>query len=71
MKFNPQALLAARETKGLTQEQLAVAAGSTFSTISRLELGKVVPTLTTISKLATALDVDPETLLLTENGAAA
>jgi len=71
MKFDAQALLQAREGRGLTQEQLAAAAGSTFSTISRLERGLVVPTLSTINKLAQALDVDVEELLTTENGAPA
>ena len=67
MKFNGQALLRARERADLTQEQLAVKAGSTFSTISRLERGLAEPTLLTVSKLAGALDVPVETLL-TMNG---
>jgi len=71
MKFDAQALLQAREGRGLTQEQLAAAAGLTFSTISRLERGLVVPTLSTINKLAQALDGDVEELLTTENGAPA
>lgn len=71
MKFDAQALLQAREGRGLTQEQLAAAAGSTFSTISRLERGLVVPTLSTINKLAQALDMDVDDLLTTENGVGA
>jgi transcriptional regulator with XRE-family HTH domain len=70
MKFNGQALRAARESKGFSQEQLGVAAGSAAATISRLENGVRPPTLETVSKLADALGV-PVSQLLEENGAAA
>ena len=68
--FNGQALRAAREKQGLTQEQLAVAAGSTAATISRLEGGVRPPTLETVSKLATALGLPMEALFV-ETGTAA
>jgi transcriptional regulator with XRE-family HTH domain len=70
VEFDGQALVRARARRGLTQEQLAAAAGTTFSTISRLERGLAEPTLTTINKLAVALDM-PVSALLAENGAAA
>jgi transcriptional regulator with XRE-family HTH domain len=71
MRFDGQALLRAREANGLTQEQLAAASGSTFSTISRLERGLTEPTLTTITKIAKALDVPVATLLADEKDGAA
>jgi transcriptional regulator with XRE-family HTH domain len=67
MRFNPTALLKAREAADLTQEQLAVKAGSSFTTVNRLELGKIEnPSLATVLKLADALDVDVTELLTTE-----
>jgi transcriptional regulator with XRE-family HTH domain len=69
MKFNGQALKDARESRGLTQEQLAVAAGATFGTISKLERGAPgEPRLSTITKIAEALEVPVSQLL---EGAAA
>jgi transcriptional regulator with XRE-family HTH domain len=73
MKFNRAALLQVRDEQKLTQEQLAAKAGMVSSTISRLERGLGgEPSVTTITKLAIALDVDPIDLLIVEtNGAAA
>lgn len=70
MKFDGRALLTLRTERGLTQEELAVASGTTFSTISRLERGaQGEPTLGTVQKIADALEVPP-TNLLTMNGEA-
>lgn len=63
MKFSGQRLLRAREAANLTQEQLAFRAGTTASTISRLEGDKRPPTLDTIAKLADALGVSLDSLL--------
>jgi len=63
MKFSGQRLLRAREDADLTQEQLAARAGTTASTISRLEGDKRPPTLDTIARLADALEIPIEQLL--------
>lgn len=66
MKFDGQALRATRDAKGLTQEQLAAAIGGTFGTISKLERGVGgEPRLSTITRIADALDI-PVSELLTE-----
>lgn len=57
-----------RRMKGWKQTQLAVIAQCNVSTISRLERGEHVPTVTTLAAVATALDV-PVSALFT--GAAA
>jgi len=49
---------ALRRAKGLTQEKLAERAGLHWKFISLIETGKSDVTLTTISKLAHALDMD-------------
>ena len=46
-----------REAKGLTQAQLARAAGILRANLSRIEAGKHRPTLETLEKLAAALKV--------------
>jgi len=75
MNFNRAALLRAREDAQLTQEQLAVKAGSSFTTVNRLEGGKITsPSFGTISKLAEALGIDVAALLILDddkNGATA
>jgi excisionase family DNA binding protein len=53
-------LRALREEGGLTQLALAAASGLTHEAISNLELGKRVPTATTVRQLARALGVLPE-----------
>lgn len=52
-----------RKRAGLTQEELAARSGLTQSHLSRLELGKYVPTLTTLERLARALKVPVSDLL--------
>ncbi len=53
----------ARKRAGLTQEELAARAGLTQSHLSRLELGKYVPTLATLERLARALRIPLPDLL--------
>ena len=45
---------AAREESGLTQTELAARTGTTQSAISRLESGRVVPTLVVLERVAEA-----------------
>lgn len=53
-----------RKEKKISQEDLAVIAGiQRTATISELETGKGNPTIETIEKLATALDIRPIELL--------
>jgi len=47
-----------REDRGLTQEELASRAGTTFGTVSRLESAKSAPAWATVRALAGALEVD-------------
>ena len=53
----------ARREKGMSQENLAVASGLHRTEISLLERGERQPRLTTIVKLARALEVVPAQLL--------
>lgn len=57
-------LRALRETAGLTQKQLAAAAGVRLATLSELETGTTTdPRLSTLAKLADALGVKVADLL--------
>lgn len=47
-----------RESKGLTQKQLAVAAGMTQPAVARFEAGGTVPTIPILERLAAALDAE-------------
>jgi transcriptional regulator with XRE-family HTH domain len=72
VRFHGSALRAIREDLGLSQEELAHKAGTTFSTISRLERGvQDEPKLGTVQKIATALGVPVTDLLLIEPEAVA
>ena len=51
-----------REGKWLTQEELASASGVGVATISRLETGKVRPSIRTIRSIAKVLDIPPDEL---------
>ena len=53
-----------RTQKGLTQEELAEAAGVTPQTISTAELGKKALRPANIIKICSALDISPDYLLL-------
>ena len=46
-----------REERGLTQEELAGRAGTTFGTVSRVESAKSAPAWWTVRKIAEALGV--------------
>jgi transcriptional regulator with XRE-family HTH domain len=52
-----------RERRGLSQEDLAAAAGISRTYLARLETARQDPTLSTIEKLAKALKVKPPDLL--------
>ena len=58
-----------RQRRQLTQAQLAARAGSTQARISGLECGRRSPTLRTLNKIASALDVTPMVLLTLFNDA--
>lgn len=57
-----------RKLRGMTQEQLAVAAGMERSYVSDLERGTRNPSVLALARLADALKVEPHTLLLIRNG---
>lgn len=69
MKDDPQSTISVRlqrerETKGLTQYQLADKSGVTYSTITKLESGvSTNPTVGTMVKISDALDIDVGRLL--------
>lgn len=52
-----------RVLRALTQEQLAGKAGLGTNTVARIERDETEPHMTSIRKLATALDVDPAELI--------
>ena len=52
-----------REERALRQEDLAELAGVGKNTINRLERNKTEPHMTTVRKLASALQVDPRELV--------
>lgn len=52
-----------REEAGLSQEQLAFEAGMKRGYLSDLERGVRNPTIRALARLATALSVDPQSLL--------
>ncbi|MBU4492071.1 MAG: helix-turn-helix transcriptional regulator [Euryarchaeota archaeon] len=60
-----------RISKGLTQENLAEAAGLNYTHIGRIEGGNRLPSLVTLWKLADALHVNPYELLVPEETAGA
>jgi ribosome-binding protein aMBF1 (putative translation factor) len=53
----------ARENAGLTQRELAARMGTSQAAIARLEAGGVGATLTTLQKVATALELEVSVLL--------
>ena len=63
MELSPEKMRAARHRRFMTQAELADKAGMTESTINRLEQGVQAPRISTVRKLAKALDVKPEELI--------
>jgi transcriptional regulator with XRE-family HTH domain len=53
----------ARELLGLTQEQVAERSGVHFTEVSRIEAGKRDPRISTVERLAKAVEVKPGQLL--------
>ncbi len=51
-----------RKEKNITQEQLAEACNTATSYIGLMEIYKNVPKISTIERIAKALDVDPQVL---------
>ena len=58
-----QALRSIRLAAGLSQEQLGLESGVQRNFISLIETGQNQPTITTIFKLATALDIKPSKMV--------
>ena len=58
-----QRLRELRQKYGVTQQQLSAATGLTEGYISNMERGQKVPSLTTILRLAVALDCKPTALV--------
>lgn len=56
------ALRTLRRERGLSQVEIARAAGLTASSVSRYESGKVLPKLTTLGEILRALDANATTL---------
>ena len=65
--IDPQKLQAARHRKALTLRELGAAVGIDHNVIWMYEKGRRFPTLRTIRKLATALDIEPVELLKEED----
>lgn len=53
-----------RDFRGLTQEVLAELAGTTHATVSRIESGKIKPSMRMLNQLASALGTEVALLLL-------
>lgn len=54
-----------RSARGLTQEQLCERAGISVDAVNRIENGSRVPTITTLARLAEALEVELAELVST------
>jgi transcriptional regulator with XRE-family HTH domain len=52
-----------RIRRALTQQELAERAGISSNALNRIELNKAEPHMSTLRKLAKALDVDPSELI--------
>ena len=59
-----QALRRLRVAAGLSQEQLGLESGVQRNFISLIETGQNQPTITTVFKLATALNIRPSKMIL-------
>ena len=58
-----QRLKRLRTLRALTQAELADRAGVTTATVARIERDEIEPRMTTLRKLAAALEVDPAELV--------
>jgi transcriptional regulator with XRE-family HTH domain len=56
-------LKALRVRRALTQQELADRAGVSSNALNRIELNKAEPHMSTLRKLAKALDIDPTELV--------
>jgi Zn-dependent peptidase ImmA (M78 family)/transcriptional regulator with XRE-family HTH domain len=65
-QFNPEMLILARESRGLTQTQLAGGIAVQQGTVSKVEAGLLLPSVELIAKLAEFLDYPPEFFNLTD-----
>lgn len=63
MHVDGSKMRALRESKFLTQAELAELSGATESTINRIENGLQQPRISTIRKIAAALGVEPGELV--------
>ena len=61
--FSAERLREAREVKGLSREQLALASGSSYSAITMYETGHRSPSRATLLRLAAALGLSPRDLV--------
>jgi len=59
----PRSLAYHRLAKGWSQKELATRVGTSQSYVARLELGAIDPQLSTLRRLATALEMQPSELL--------
>lgn len=62
--LNGKSLRNAREAAGLTREQLALKAGTSTSTIARIELDGHIPSGVTLIGISDALDITLDSLLV-------
>lgn len=68
-EYNADILLEARKKAGMTQSEVAEKIGATKSYVSRVERGKVVPTVASFYRIVAALGMQVEiTPLQTEAG---
>ncbi len=67
MRLREGRLRELRQRRMLTQQELADQAGTTESTVNRLENGLQQPRISTIRKLAMVLGVDAEELIVWAN----
>lgn len=63
-----RALLTARNSRKMTQQELAVRSGINQDNISKIENGVYNPSLAIISRLADAMDMDLHLQLVPRNG---
>jgi transcriptional regulator with XRE-family HTH domain len=70
LRFDPQALLRARLSQGLSRVELGRNAGVSRETIRHIEAGEFSPRSGTAKRLADALGVDPLSMYMAEESAA-